>query len=73
VQKYFTKELILFEEVMEETGEEGKKKNRKTGFSRIYMPKLTNLQSRIQSDNKKFIDFISKCLKIDPSTRFSAK
>jgi serine/threonine protein kinase len=73
VPKYFTKELILFEEITEETGEEGKRKIRKTGFTRIYLPKLTNLQSRIQSDNKNFIDFLSKCLKIDPSTRISAK
>jgi serine/threonine protein kinase len=58
---------------MEEVGEGEKKKKRKTGFTRIYLPKLTNLQSRIQSDNKNFLDFLSKCLKIDPSARFSAK
>jgi serine/threonine protein kinase len=33
---------------------------------------MTNMRSRIQSDNKNFLDFISKCLKIDPSQRMTA-
>lgn len=39
---------------------------------RIYTPKMTNMRSRIKSDNKNFLDFISKCLKIDPSQRMTA-
>ena len=37
------------------------------------MPKMTNLKSRVKSNNKNFLDFLSKCLKIDPSVRMSAK
>ena len=37
------------------------------------MPKMTNIKSRLKTNNKNFIDFLSKCLKIDPSARFSAK
>lgn len=75
VSKYFTKEMILFEEICEETGEdaEGKKKKKKTGFCRIFTPKMTNLKARLKSENKNFVDFISKCLKIDPSARISAR
>lgn len=56
-------------------GEEvdGKRKKRKTGFCRIFTPKMTNLKARIKSNNKNFIDFLSKCLKIDPSARLSAR
>jgi serine/threonine protein kinase len=73
VSKYFTKELILMEEIMEEIKEGDHKKKCKTGFNRIYLPKMTNLKSRINTDNKNFLDFLSKCLKIDPSARLSAK
>ena len=31
------------------------------------------MKARIKSNNKNFIDFLSKCLKIDPSVRMSAK
>ena len=48
-----------------------RKKN--TGRNRIYTAKLTNLKYRIKSENKVFIDFISKCLKLDPSQRLSAR
>jgi serine/threonine protein kinase len=34
---------------------------------------MTNLKSRVHSENKHFLDFLSKCLKIDPSARLSAK
>jgi|688.fasta_scaffold457972_3 serine/threonine protein kinase len=34
---------------------------------------MTNLKARLKSENKNFVDFISKCLKIDPSARISAK
>lgn len=40
---------------------------------KIYVPKLTNLKSRLKSEDKIFIDFLSKCLKLDPTMRFSAK
>lgn len=75
VRKYFQKEMILFEEVCEEAGQDetGKKKKRKTGLYRIYTPKTTTLKARIPSSNKNFLDFLSKCLKLDPSQRFSAK
>lgn len=43
------------------------------GMVRIYMPKYTNLKARLNIEHKSFIDFLSKCLKIDPSVRFSAK
>lgn len=58
--------MFIYEEVVDE------KKN-KTGRSRIYSAKLTNMKARIKSENKIFIDFLSKCLKIDPSQRLSAK
>jgi serine/threonine protein kinase len=44
----------------------------KTGKSRVYTPKMTNMKSRIKCDNKNFLDFLSRCLKIDPSQRMSA-
>lgn len=40
---------------------------------RVYTPKMTNMKARIGSDNALFLDFLSKCLKIDPTARFSAK
>lgn len=40
---------------------------------KIYVPKLTNLKSRLKSEDKLFIDFLSKCLKLDPTMRLSAK
>ena len=34
---------------------------------------MTNMKSRIKCENPLFLDFLSKCLKIDPTVRFSAK
>ena len=68
--KYFSKEMVLFEEVEEET-ENGKR--RKTGVCRVYAPKNTNLKSRIKCSEPAFVDFLSKCLKLDPSIRMSAQ
>lgn len=34
---------------------------------------MTNLKARLRCENKHFMDFISKCLKLDPSARISAK
>lgn len=65
VNDYFTKDLFIFEQMTDQ------KKN-KTGKCRIYTPKMTNMRSRIKNDNKVFIDFLSKCLKLDPSQRISA-
>jgi len=53
--------------------EAGKKKKRKTGLFRVYTPKTTSLKARIPSSNKNFLDFLSKCLKLDPSQRLSAR
>lgn len=79
VEKFFTKEMILFEEVEEESGG-GRRYSEKSIMKkvsqhnvRIYTPKMTNLKARLHCENKLFIDFLSKCLKIDPSVRFSAK
>jgi hypothetical protein len=58
--------MFIFEEIRDE-------ENKKTGKCRIYTPKLTNMKARIKSENKSFLDFLSKCLKIDPSQRISAK
>ncbi len=44
----------------------------RTGKSRIYTPKMTNMKSRMKCENKLFIDFLSKCLKLDPCQRMSA-
>jgi hypothetical protein len=66
VKNYFTNDMFIFEEMRDE-------KNNMTGKSRIYTPKLTNMKARIKSENKAFLDFLSKCLKIDPSQRISAK
>lgn len=40
---------------------------------RLFVPKLTNLRTRLNTEDKVFTDFLSKCLKLDPSVRFSAK
>lgn len=40
---------------------------------KIYVPIVTNLKSRLKTDHKTFIDFLSKCLKLDPTVRMSAK
>lgn len=40
---------------------------------KFYAPKMTNMKARMNCDNPLFLDFLSKCLKIDPSVRFSAK
>jgi len=66
VNKYFTKEMLIYEEIVDD-------KKKKTGRGRIYSPKLTNMKARIRSENKCLIDFLSKCLKIDPNQRLSAK
>lgn len=42
-------------------------------YCRLFIPKLTNLKTRLNCDDKLFIDFLSKCLKLDPSARMSAK
>ena len=47
--------------------------DRKLGSCRVYIPKATNIKSRVGSENANFLDFLSKCLKIDPSARMSAK
>ncbi len=61
--------MLIYEQLIDKSNSE---KVRKTGISRIYTPKLTNMKSRIKCDNKNFLDFLSKCLKIDPSARLSA-
>ena len=33
---------------------------------------MTNLKSRVQCSEPLFIDFLSKCLKLDPNVRMSA-
>ena len=66
VSNYFTNDMLIFEEILDKT------KN-KTGKFRIYTPKLTNMRTRIKNGNKMFLDFLSKCLKIDPTQRMSAK
>ena len=40
---------------------------------RFYAPKMTNMKARMNCENALFLDFLSKCLKIDPTVRFSAK
>jgi serine/threonine protein kinase len=75
VDQYFRKELVLFQELTEEAGqdEDGRPRNRKTGLLRLFRPKTTNLKARLRSNHPAFLDFISKCLKIDPSHRPSAR
>ena len=66
VNQFFTKDMFIFDEIKDANGHQ-------TGASRIFVPKMTNMKARIKSNNKNFIDFLSKCLKIDPSVRMSAK
>ncbi len=65
VNNFFTKDLMIHEDLKDQNGN-------LTGKSRIYTPRMTNMKARVQSDNKNFLDFLSKCLKIDPSQRITA-
>ena len=44
--KYFTNDILLFEEIAQTLPSS---KIKKTGISRIYTPKMTNMKSRIKS------------------------
>jgi dual specificity tyrosine-phosphorylation-regulated kinase 2/3/4 len=74
--KFFSKNLVLFEEVMEEAegggaaGHEAEKKS--TGFFRALVPKKTNLKARLKTNDEHFVDFIRGLLRIDPAQRMSA-
>jgi len=48
------------------------KNSERSNYS-LYIPKKTNMSSRVNSNNKDFLSFLSKCLKLDPTQRFSAK
>ena len=83
VNQFFTKEMILFEKMDDENGNNkiivGKKQSESSSLGkqpnlvRVYTPKMTNMKARIGCENPLFLDFLSKCLKIDPTIRFSAK
>lgn len=48
-------------------------RKQKTGRCRVFTPKMTNLKARLKCADKNFIDFLSKCLKLDPSRRISTR
>ena len=48
-------------------------KRRKTGRYQIYVPKKTNLQARLKTNDAYFIDFVKSSLNIDPTKRLSAE
>jgi|JI6StandDraft_1071083.scaffolds.fasta_scaffold06121_3 hypothetical protein len=71
--KFFTKSIVINEEILEEDpyNEGGAKVP--TGYYRALIPKMTNLKARIGCSDEYFLNFLKGCLKIDPSQRFSAR
>jgi len=78
VNKFFTPEKLLFQDVFLDDGlsaggaSETSKRKIKTGKLQVLVPKISNLKSRLNTDDIFFLDFLRNMLHIDPSKRFSA-
>eukprot|EP01017_Pseudomicrothorax_dubius_P048516 TRINITY_DN883_c0_g1_i5.p1 TRINITY_DN883_c0_g1~~TRINITY_DN883_c0_g1_i5.p1 ORF type:complete len:144 (-),score=41.96 TRINITY_DN883_c0_g1_i5:156-587(-) len=82
VSNFFTKERLLFQDVMEEgegnsqhfnDNSEAMLRKRRTGRIQILVPKRSSLKYRLKTDDVYFLDFVRSLLEIDPAKRPSAK